>query len=63
MVIAFFKQYSQGLYVAGCALMSGTTLGYMMVDAHKNEKKQIINKYEKQIKLLNNETKITKLKY
>jgi hypothetical protein len=58
MLISFYRQFSQGLYVAGCATSSAITLGYMIFDAHKMEKKQLQNEYEKTIKLLNNEIKI-----
>ncbi len=54
-MLVFYKQFSQGISVAVCAAMSAGTLGYMMCDAHKMEKKQIRMDYEKQIKVLNGE--------
>jgi hypothetical protein len=59
-MLAIYKQFSQGISVAICAAMSTGTLGYMMLDSHKMEKKQIRSDYEKQIKVLNEE--IEKLK-
>jgi hypothetical protein len=59
-MIALYRQFSQGISVAGCAIMSFVTLGYMVNDIHTNEKKQIKSTYEKQIKVLNEE--IEKLK-
>jgi ABC-type phosphate transport system auxiliary subunit len=54
-MIVFVKQFSQGISVAICAAMSAGTLGYMMCDVYKMEKKQIAMDYEKQIKVLNEE--------
>jgi hypothetical protein len=54
------KQFSQGIYVGGCAVMSIGTLGWMVSDSFEFQKKQIINDYENKIKNLNNE--INKLK-
>lgn len=53
--MALYKQFSQGIMVGGCALISFGTLGYMINDSHKIQKKQIQTKYEKQILDLNNE--------
>ncbi len=60
-MMALYKQFSQGASVAICATMSASTLGYMMLDSHKMEKKQIRIDYEKQIKVLNNEIEKLKL--
>lgn len=54
------KQFSQGFYVGGCAVMTMGTLGWMISDNFNSQKKQIINDYENKIKNLNNE--ISKLK-
>ena len=51
----FLRQFSQGILVAGCGIMSFTTLGWIVSDIHKMEKKQIRNEYEKTIKVLNDE--------
>lgn len=59
-MMALYKQFSQGASVAICAAMSASTLGYMMLDSHKMEKKQLRADYEKQIRALNDE--IRKLK-
>jgi hypothetical protein len=59
-MLAFYKQFSQGIAVAGCAVMSISTLGYMLNDSHQIEKKQLRSKYENQIMNLNQE--INKLK-
>lgn len=55
MMQALYREFSQGISVAICATMSASTLGYMMLDSHKMEKKQLRNDYEKQIQSLNNE--------
>lgn len=60
-MIGIYRQFSQGLSVAGCAVMSAVTLGYMMNDCYNMEKRQIKSTYEKQIKVLNEE--IEQLKY
>lgn len=60
-MLSVYKKFSQGISVAICAAMSAGTLGYMMLDSHKMEKKQIINDYEKQIKVLNDEIEKLKL--
>jgi hypothetical protein len=60
-MLAFYKQFGQGISVGLCALMSGCTLTYMVNDIHSMEKKQIRNDYEKQIKVLNEE--IEKLRF
>lgn len=52
---ALYREFSQGISVAICAAMSASTLGYMMLDSHKMEKKQLQNDYEKQIRSLNDE--------
>jgi hypothetical protein len=54
---ALYREFSQGISVAICAAMSASTLGYMMLDSHKIEKKQLRNDYEKQILSLNDEIK------
>jgi hypothetical protein len=54
------KQFSQGIYVAGCALMTMGSLGWMMLDNFKFQKKQLIRDYDNKIKILNDE--INKLK-
>jgi hypothetical protein len=54
------KQFRQGFYVGGCALMTMGTLGWMISDNFNFQKKQIINDYENKIKKLNDE--ISKLK-
>lgn len=46
---AFFNKFSQGILVGGCALTSFTTLTYIINDAHRLEKKQLITKYEAKI--------------
>jgi hypothetical protein len=59
-MIALYRQFSQGISVAGCAIMSFVTLGYMVNDIHTNEKKQIKSTYEKQIRVLNEEIDMLK---
>lgn len=59
----FLKQYSQGLYVTCAALTSFLTVGYMVNDIHKMEKKRLTKEYEEQIKQLTNEMNNLKLKY
>jgi len=56
----FVRQFSQGILVAGCGIMSFTTLGWIVSDIHKMEKKQIRNDYEKTIKILNDEIEAQK---
>jgi hypothetical protein len=55
------RQCSQGIYVAGCAITSIATLGWMVADIHRMEKKQLQNDYEKTIKILNDEIKAQKI--
>ena len=59
----FLKQFSQGICLTGAVLTSFATLGYMVNDIHKMEKKQLRKGYEEQIKQLNNEINRLKLKY
>jgi thiamine transporter ThiT len=59
-MIVFVKQFSQGISVAICAAMSAGTLGYMMCDVYKMEKKQIVMDYEN--KISNYEKDINNLK-
>jgi hypothetical protein len=54
MIVALYRQFNQGIAVAGCALMSFSTLGYMINDSHQIEKKQIRLMYENKIVDLNN---------
>lgn len=54
-MLALYKQFRQGLSVAVCASMTMMTLGWMMDDAHRIEKKQIRNDYENQIRALHDE--------
>jgi len=54
-MLTVYRQFSQGISVGLCALMSGATLTYMAQDVHTIEKKQIKSTYEKQIKVLNEE--------
>jgi hypothetical protein len=60
MFIKLYRIYSQGICVAGCASMSFLTLGYLVDDIHKLEKKKIINDYEKQINKLKLDNVINK---
>ena len=60
-MLAFYRQFSQGIAVAACSLMSFSTLGYMLNDIHYLEKKQMKSTYEKQITVLNEE--INKMKF
>jgi hypothetical protein len=55
-MLAIYKQFSQGILVAGCAITSFVTLNWMMCDVHRIELKQIrcgyesrISNYEKEI--------------
>ena len=59
-MLALYRQFSQGIAVSVCASMSFVTLGYMMNDSHRIEKKQLANEYENRIQALND--KITKLR-
>ena len=52
-MIAIYKQFSQGIYVGLSALTSFATLGYIIDDSYKIEKKQLVKKYEDQIIKLN----------
>jgi hypothetical protein len=54
-MIGFYRQFSQGIAVAVCAMATCTTLGYMINDLHELEKFQLKSRYEKQIKVLNEE--------
>ncbi len=54
-MLALYTKFSQGISVGLCGAISASTLGYMMFDVFKMEKKQIRNDYEKQIKVLNEE--------
>ncbi len=49
-MLALYRQFSQGISVAACSAMTTITLGYMLVDTHKMEIKQIRSSYEAQIK-------------
>ena len=59
-MLAVYRQFSQGISVGLCALMSGATLTYMVQDIHTIEKNQIKSTYEKQIKVLNEEIEVLK---
>ncbi len=59
-MLTLYRQFSQGIAVSVCASMSFMTLGYMMNDSHRIEKKQLTNEYENKIKALND--KIDKLR-
>ncbi len=48
--------------MAGCALISFSTLSYIMCDSYKINKKLIINQYEEKIRQLNIEIETLKLK-
>ena len=54
-MLAFYREFSQGISVAICAAISASTLGYIMLDSKKLEQKQIRNDYERQIRELNNQ--------
>lgn len=43
------KQYSQGLMVAGCAVSSALTIGFMWDETVRYEKRKLVNKYENEI--------------
>jgi hypothetical protein len=60
-MLTVYRQFSQGISVGLCALMSGATLAYMVQDIHTIEKKQIKSTYEKQIKVLNEEIDVLKM--
>ncbi len=62
MIISLYRQFSQGITVAGCALISFSTLSYIMCDSYKINKKLIINQYEEKIRQLNIEIETLKLK-
>ena len=59
-MLTVYRQFSQGISVGLCALMSGATLTYMVQDIHTIEKNQIKSTYEKQIKVLNEEIEVLK---
>jgi|LauGreDrversion4_2_1035121.scaffolds.fasta_scaffold1133782_2 hypothetical protein len=52
-----FAKYEQAIVIAGCALTSAATLGWMTIDIHTREKKEIVAKYEDRINLLEQENK------
>lgn len=60
MIVSFYRKFNQGIIVAGCAMTSFVTLGWMMLDVHRLEKKELINKYES--KISNYEKEINNLK-
>jgi hypothetical protein len=59
-MIAFYRQFSQGISVVGCSVTSFITLGWMMLDVHRLEKKQIRMEYDN--KISNYEKEIHNLK-
>lgn len=59
-MLAIYRQFNQGISVAGCAIVSFMTLGWMMLDVHRIEKKQIRSDYEN--KISNYEKEIHNLK-
>jgi hypothetical protein len=61
MIGTFYRQFSQGISVAGCAAISFLTIGYISDDAHKLEKRKIVEDYEKQLTVLKDENKKIKL--
>lgn len=61
MIGAVYHRFGQGISVAGCAITTIITLGWMMDDVHKTETKQIRKRYEDQIKVLNYEIHQLKL--
>lgn len=61
MIVSFYRQFSQGISVAGCAAVSFVTIGYILGDAHKIEKRKIAEEYEKQVTVLKDEIKRIKL--
>ena len=54
-MLTFYRQFSQGISVAACSLISFSTLGYMMDDINYLEKTKMKSTYEKQITVLNEE--------
>jgi hypothetical protein len=48
-MLQVFRKFSQGIIIGGCALTSFITLSYIINDAHRLEKKQIIAKYDAKI--------------
>lgn len=62
MIVSLYKQFGQGIAVGGCALMSFTTLSYMMCDSHRISRKMLINQYEEKIKTLHIEIESLKSK-
>jgi hypothetical protein len=62
MIVALYRQFSQGIAVAGCGLISFSTLSYIMCDSHKINRKMLINQYEEKINKLNIEIEALKLK-
>ena len=61
MIVSFYRQFSQGISVAGCAAVSFVTIGYILDDAHKIEKRKIVEDYEKQLTVLKDKIKNIKL--
>ncbi len=57
MLVKLFTKYEQALTVAGCAITSVATLGWMTTDIHLREKKTIMAKYQDKINLLEQENK------
>jgi hypothetical protein len=47
-----FAKYDQALLVAGCAMISFATIGWMVNDIHLREKRTIHQNYESKIKLM-----------
>ena len=61
-MIAFYKQFNQGIAVAVCALSSFLTIGYMTTDNYKMETRQLTREYEEKLKVLKDENKRLMLK-
>lgn len=52
MFVRALAEYSQALVVAGCAVTSFATIGWMVNDVHLQEKKKIHQNYESKIKVM-----------
>ena len=60
MFVRVFAEYGQGLIVAGCAMTSISTMGWMVNDIHQREKRTIQQNYESKIKMMEEHIKTLK---
>jgi hypothetical protein len=63
MLATVYRKYDQALIVAGCALTSFLTMGWMVNDIHLREKRQLRQEYECKISNLTKEIAMMKMNY